>query len=365
MQLLAPEESFAGCEEKWTAPPEHVWAPGVSMDDLNEGYYPDVEDIERFVTEEQSLVRIGDSPYFADMIQEKKDVFLWLPLLEQKPDWVRMAQGIGDCVSWGWELGGTAFLYGERKLGTADFPLVTGATEPIYGGSRVEARGGKLGGYSDGSYGAAAARWVNNWGFLLRLDYSQETGSSDDNLGEYDKGKAKNWGNFGCGGKDDQGRKDGLLDKFASRYPMQTTAVGTIVELVAAITNGYPVPVCSTVGFGKMRRNSQGVVRASGRWAHCMVILGLRWVNGKPQFRIFQSWGKSCSGPDPGIDHDSVSWCSWWATEEDVARILRAKDSYAITSQEGFVPRKLDWADVRKVGNTPRNPSGPDWVLAS
>lgn len=326
------------------------------------GYSPDAGDIQRFTEQEQQHASLSETPHFASMLTEQRDAFLWLPLIEQLPNWVRGNQGIGDCVSWGWELACTMFLFGLRKLGQADCPLVTGATEPIYGGSRVEARGGRLGGYSDGSYGAAAARWLAMAGFLLRLNYSKETGSADDDLTKYDKSKAKAWGNFGNGGKDDSRDNEGALDQIASRFPVTTTAIKTLTEGIAALMNGYPIPVCSSVGFGRMRRDSQGVVRRSGRWMHCMLIAGLRWVKGKPQFRLFQSWGKSCSGPDPGVDHEPISWCSWWITAEDFQAILRAGDSFAVTGQEGFVPRKLDWTEVRS--HIHNNIVVPDWVLA-
>lgn len=336
------------------------------------GYTPDLADIERFVQDELPLRSLGESPWYGDMRAraERRDAFLWAPLLEQLPTWRRGAQGIGDCVSWGWELGGTAFLYGLRKLGEVDMPLVTGATESIYGGSRVEARGGRLGGWSDGSYGGAAARWLNQWGFLLRLDYSSETGSADDDLRKYDSKRAKSWGNYGCGGADDEGRDKGQLDQIARRYPMTTTAIRTTDELAAAVANGYPVPTCSGVGFGNRgrfhtQRNADGVARIAMGWNHCEVFWGLRWVGGKPQFRMCNSWGKCASGPDPGIDDEAVSLASWWVVEEDAARILRAKDTFAITGADGFVPRSLDWTYVSTNANAPRSPGGPDWVQAA
>lgn len=330
------------------------------------GYTPNVEETERFV-EEQALRTFGESRWYGDMRAEKRDAFLWLPLLEYLPNWLRGNQGIGDCVSWGWELGGTLFIYGERKLGLVDFPLVTGATEAIYGGSRVESRGGKLGGYRDGSYGGAAARWLTEWGFLLRLDYSKDTGVAEHNLTEYSSKKAKAWGNFGCGGADDEGREKGLLDQQAALYPMTTTAIRTTEELAAALMNGYPCPTCSGIGYGNKgkfhsARNADGVVRISGGWNHCELFCGVRWVNGRPQFRLANSWGKCASGPDPGIDDPAMSYCSWWVTEEDAQRQLNARDTFAITGSEGFVPRKLDWTDVRTAGNSDRVPGGPRWV---
>lgn len=352
---IAPE--FAGCTESFAQPGDYG----------HQGYVPDPEATDRFIAS-QALSVLGDSPYFADMIQEKRDAYLWLPLLELLPNWLRGNQGIGDCVSWGWELGVLMYLYGLLKLGLIDMPLVTGATEAIYGGSRVEARGGKRDMGEDGSSGGSAAKWLTKWGYLLRLDYSQETGSPDDDLRVYSAEKAKAWGREGCGGADDQGRRSGSLDRFASRFPITTTAIKTTDQLAAALQNGYPCPTCSGIGFGDRRdkfhvtRNRDGTANRGQSWNHCELWAGVRWVNGRPQFRQVGSWGKFVSGDDPGIGHDAISFCSFWVDERTTQLILDQGDTFAVTGFTGFIPRKLDWTDVRTAANSDRLPSGPSWV---
>ena len=87
------------------------------------------------------------------------------------------------------------------------------ASESIYGGSRVEARnrpeGG--GGWSDGSYGGAAAKWLRDWGVVYRQPFA-DLGYD---LTNYSAERAKNWGNYGNGVQGDKGR----LDKLAKRHP--------------------------------------------------------------------------------------------------------------------------------------------------
>lgn len=314
----------------------------VSLDG-NFGYVPNREGTKRFI--ESLPIRSFSEVDAMRSRTARKDVNLWLPLLEVKPDWVRHAQAIGDCVSWGFELCCTMVLAIQARLGNCEW-ITEAATEAIYGGSRVEADGGRLGGYRDGSYGGAASKWLRDWGCVLRLDYSKETGIADHDLTRYSGDKAKEWGNFGCGGRDDAGREDGKLDLIAKRYPVTLAPVTTTEEAAVAIENGYPIAVCSGVGFGQMKRNADGVVGASGSWSHCMMYGGVRWRNGKPDFRQFQSWGKSCSGPDPNVDHNAVSDCSWWTNERDAARQLNADDSFAISFIDGFPPQKLDWAET-------------------
>lgn len=308
----------------------------------NFGYIPDRAGTKRFV-ESLPIRSFSETPAFQN--RDRKDVNLWTPLLEVNPDWKRGAQGIGDCVSWGFELCCTMTLAIQAKLGLSEW-IAEAATESIYGGSRVEADGGRLGGYSDGSYGGAAAKWLSNWGCVLRLDYSKETGIAEHNLLVYSSDKAKAWGNFGCGGKEDAGRADGKLDNIAKKFPVKLAPVRTTEEAAVAIENGYPIVVCSGVGYGRMARNADGVVSASGRWSHCMMFGGVRWRAGKPDFRQFQSWGKSASGPDPGIDSQAVSDCSWWTDERDTQRQLDADDTFAISFVDGFPPQKLDWAET-------------------
>lgn len=269
----------------------------------------------------------------------KKDAYLWLALLAVLPNWRRGAQGIGDCVSWGAELASTMLMALQHVKGVSRF-VAEAATEPIYGGCRVEALGKRSGGWSDGAFGAAAAKWMRDWGVLLRVPYAQETGNQEHDLTRYDKERAKNWGNYGCGGQHDQGK----LDAMAKLFPCQhVVACKSALEAAAAIANGYTVTIASMAGYGDMRRDSRGIVRRSGQWAHQMMLGGVRWVAGEPLFRCFQSWGaKSASGPDPGIESEAISGCSWWITAEDLEWICKSGDCWVIGDVHGLPPQSID-----------------------
>src|SRR5690606_9024346 len=137
---------------------------------------------------------------------DKVDTFLYRSLYKAHKhkfgtDWKVGSQGIGDCVSWGWAHAvdiHTAVLWGHGEI--SDWKPA--ATESIYGGSRVEASGRSRGGYSDGSYGGAAAKWVRDWGIVFRERYD------DHDLTVYSSTRAKAWGNFGNGGEGDNGKLD-------------------------------------------------------------------------------------------------------------------------------------------------------------
>jgi hypothetical protein len=301
---------------------------------------------------------------------EQRTTLLFLPLLKHHPKWRRGSQGIGSCVGWGAEWCATSLMAVEAELGTARF-VGEAATEPIYGGCRVESLNKKAGGWSDGAFGYAAAKWLREYGVLIREDYSKQTGNPEHNLTKYVVKKEKDWGNYGCGGQNDKGK----LDEVARMHPIKNVSqVNTVEEAIAAVSNWYPISIASMAGFGEMRRDANGIVKRVGQWAHQMAIGGIRWRNGKPEFRCVQSWGDSCSGPDPGIeeaiaavpnlriqqpkslilpdieftytatlkDWNPISACSWWITEADMAWILKTGDCWTYSGVHGFEPRTLD-----------------------
>jgi hypothetical protein len=269
-----------------------------------------------------------------------RDVFLWEALLAVYPEWKRGRQAIGDCVSWGHELVLTMILAMAAARGEVEW-IAPVSTIGVYG-LRVDP-GNMKGQGVDGWYGSDAAKALQGWGATLAIDYSAVTGNPDHDLRVYSEQLVRNYATYGVGGKNDQGK----LDVIAKQHPCKgVVPVNTTDELWAAIDAGCPVSICSDVGFGDMERNAEGIVRRSGSWAHCMMIGAKKVTSGGNRLgRIFQSWGKSCSGPDPGINSQAISDCSWWATEDDLNSILRQGDSYAFTSVEGFAQPPYDFAN--------------------
>jgi hypothetical protein len=316
------------------------------------GYRPDQSHTQRFVGA-LPYPRLATALPHLMRQRTKRDVFLWLPLLAVKPSWRRGSQGIGDCVSWGLELACTMLMAMQHVSGQSRW-VEEAATEPLYGFMRVEINGGRprSGKTQDGAAGSHGAQAVKEFGVLCRIDYSQQTGNPEHDLRVYDghevdqdygfTSKARRWGFYGAGGEFDRG----ALDAVAKQYPVEeVTQVRTPEEVAAAIDAGCPVSVASMVGYGNMKRNNEGIVRRSGSWAHQMMIGGVKYTpNGEPLFRIFQSWNKSCSGPDPGIEHAAISDCSWWAVADDVDRMVSQDDSFAFSRVAGFVLPPWDFA---------------------
>jgi hypothetical protein len=306
------------------------------------GWRPDPAGVREFLAElpEPTFARAG-----AETVAKAQgnDTFLYRPAykahqaLYGRP-WIVERQGIGDCVSWGWAHGIFVAQCVDWETGRLANPPPFPSTEAIYGGSRVEARGksgdgaAPVGGWSDGSYGAAAARWVRDWGVV----YREPIGDLD--LRAYSADRAKQWGAYGCGGKGDGGRLDGV----AKRHPATHIAlVTTWGEAAAAIEAGFPVPVASMQGFAHTR-NAQGYAAASGQWAHQMVFVAVRYQrNGSPSDALLclNSWGPNwITGPKWPADMPDGSF---WVERRVVERMLAQEDSFAVGSIAGFGWRDL------------------------
>lgn len=259
----------------------------------------------------------------------------------------------GSCVSFGWALGsyfGQAVDWATGKMPEA--PLLV-ATEPIYGGSRTAARLPPVtfAGWSDGSYGAAAARWVaglkSGQGGIL---YRQKYGEHD--LTEYSIPRSKEWGAYG-------------VPKPIGEAGMKHTARAVALcenwdSLVAALEAGYVVPCCSNIGFAKTNtRDADGFLPRGGSWSHCMLLASVKYArnsgtNGEPKMQaprdgilVINSWGAGwVRGPKHPADQPDGSF---WATRSDIEAILSQSDSFVIGGVNGFAWRDLHhggWLDT-------------------
>lgn len=308
------------------------------------GYTPDPRATRQFLrTLKKPTIRQA-GPDLLRNATEGEPVLLYRALYEAHAahnggaPWRVGAQGIGDCVSWGWAHGADVHLAVKWKLGeTSEWKPA--ATEAIYGGSRVEARCGSdscKGGWGDGSYGGAAAKWGKTWGIVFRQPYD---GYAFD-LTTYDSRRAKQWGNYGCGGDGDNGRFDGI----AKQHPIDVALVESFEEAAAAIASGYPVPVCSGRGFSS-QRDDQGFCRPSGSWSHCMCFIGVRYD--RRGLLCLNSWGTNWVG-GPKWPEDQPDG-SFWVDAATATAMLNGGDSFAVSAYKGFPYRDLkhgDWVHV-------------------
>jgi len=231
-------------------------------------------------------------------------------------------QGIGDCV-------GQAAALGVDILSAVEIVIknqperwvAKAATEPIYGGSRVE-----VGNYTsgEGSTGHWAAQWLSQYGVLLRQEYPGW------DFSVYDPALASQFGTQGCPDE---------LEPIAKLHPIKKAALCTTYEdLCDSIYNGYPVMVCSGVGFGRSNwtRDSEGfLTRKRDPWWHAMLFAGYDDSYRRPGALCFNSWGDWVVGPTRGPQPRGT----FWIDAETVDAMLKQSDSFAFSDFAGFPSR--------------------------
>jgi len=226
------------------------------------------------------------------------------------------SQEIGDCTSFGHGHGNDLLqcISIGLKLGITSFQ--ESDTEFIYGASRETA--GILKG-PDGSYGAATVKAMQQMGMISRAMMGE--------AGPYSGARAKAWGT--------NGPPAAVKEQAASFKLGGAALVSDWDEYVRAIQNGYPVTVCSQLGF-TTTRDAQGFCLAQGSWGHCMVFAGVRFD--RPGGCILQSWGPTVpSGP---CTMGQPSW-SFWVDRPTVESMLAEGDSWALSNTPGFTPQVL------------------------
>jgi hypothetical protein len=254
------------------------------------------------------------------------DVFLGHYLLKVNPHWQRGRQEIGSCVGWGWSLSCDTLaacdilLRGERE--SFGGRVLEAGT---YGFSRVEARGQKSNNGGDGSYGAAAAKAVTKYG-TLHCGQTYDGKSFEKSSGALER----DWGRNGV--PDD-------LESFAARHKVgEVTVVQNFNDVAKAISNGFPVAVCSGLGFNMTLRD--GWLRQSGSWAHCQMICGVRFGD-RPGAFVENSWGDCYEGTVDQALPVQFQRSGGWVDADVIDRLIAGDDSYALAGYQGFAPNLL------------------------
>lgn len=305
------------------------------------GYQPDPVGVRQFLGELQQ-------PTFAQAGSEAvkkskgRDVFLYRDCIEAyqrvygKP-WQCWDQGnAGTCVSFAFGLGCQTALAVDAAMGKNKPPRQV-ATEPIYGGARTFGMNQATHFGGDGATGFGAARWISGkcktpgvGGVLFRDRY----GSID--LTSYSIPLSREWGARGVPLE---------LAKLAHQNRAYSVAqVTTWDELASALESGYPVAICSQVGYGPIprTRDELGFVSRGSSWSHAMLAWGIRHAangGGRDGALIQNSWNVNWVR-GPKWPHDQPEG-SFWASRADVEAAIRQGDSWAISGTT-FDYRDLD-----------------------
>jgi len=268
---------------------------------------------------------------------------LWLPYLPAYKHWPKMwpcpGQTTGDCVSHAGKNAGLVLMGVEIEIGQPDevtgkaegWPVVTAeaeaqgvvACENIYG-----ARGWR----GQGANCSTLQQYVTSeGGIMLRQNYP-ELGID---FTRYDASIGIRWGGSGV--------------------PSDVTAEGAKHRIRAGtncqnhevcrdyLANGYPIWVCSGLGWSSSR-DENGYSRRSGSWSHSWIVMGYddrpetKQKYGFPLFLYNHDWDRWNSGGRRimGTTED-IPEGSFWAD----ARLLDSCDCTAMSNFNGFPARML------------------------
>jgi hypothetical protein len=322
----APVEAAARKVAEAAPPGEHDAKPELAF-----GWSPPTNDESIAVADRTRTTHFDDTPAGKAVLDSSDDVFLWravrmalnlppnkYPNVNQNP--------VGCCVGCGWKHGldvAQAVQITQEGLPN-ELRLI--AVESIYGGSKIQVGQGRIRG--DGSSGDWANKAAKQYGMLAMQAYPE----ANVDLTTFSPARARQWGNSGI--------PKALLDDAAEHRATNTALVKTIADVDKALRQGYPIAVCSDVGFEGMRRDAQGFIRRSGTWGHCMMFCGIRGGE-RPGVFCMNSWGDQAhTGPSYPED---MPVCGFWIDMNTVGQMVAQMDSYAIAAVDGFPARKIHW----------------------
>lgn len=279
----------------------------------------------------KAVVATFANPYFGDsgskLVQAAKDEDALLYKAFEKatgrPWQAHDQNGTGCCVGEG-NSGAVELLSAiEIALGEQDQEFKPISAAAVYALAREV--GHDLGN-QDGAVGADAAKALMTFG-ALSCEEASDTDGRDGTAKEHGA-LAKKWGRTGLPSE---------LKKLAKGHLVKTASqVRTPEEVRAALVNGYPVTICSSVGFEPFRRDADGFCKPGGTWPHCMFIGGYR--ADKKGFLVFQSWGSSSPPGPKALDQpDGTFWITWTACQ----RIVTTGECYALSAFDGYKSRDL------------------------
>lgn len=268
---------------------------------------------------------IGDMP-ISDL---PKEVALWkfFSKVAGSPVWKIENQGsVGSCVSFGTCRAIEASNVVEIANGEPEtFKYL--CRPIVYGGSRVEANGGRAAFRSDGSTGSLAAKWSTLWGNL-----PQEKIAGFD-LSIYTPSLCREWGATGV---------PNALETYCKEHPTRAcTLVTNVEEAQKALANGYGINVCSSQGFNT-KRSADGICAPSGTWNHSMCITGYTHIKDVLYFFIENSWGAYMGDKNPAPLGANIA--TFLAKGDVVNSMLARRDSFAYAGFKGFIRNDLDWS---------------------
>ena len=240
-----------------------------------------------------------------------------------KPCIVSTQQGsIGSCVGNAEARDLDALAAIEIELGgESEFFKTTFSPDGLYGLGREI---GNMLGPRDGLYGSAIAKAVREWGTLHQMPYDSV------DLSTYTVERCRKYGRYGVG--------DALKQIAKEHLCVHAARVNSGDEGWSLIGSGYTINQCSNIGW-QGDRDSEGIIKRSGSWAHSMAATSRRTTSGGNRIvLIHNSWGNDWA---KGPYWEDMPWGSFWISLSDFDAAIRQNDSFAHAKYDGFMARTL------------------------
>ena len=266
---------------------------------------------------------LGDTPLGSVSISELPTEWLGWRIWKaaSRSEYPDLAQGpVGLCCGFG-AVKALMILMASEILNGDNEGIRIPSPEITYAVSRVNVMG--WGGWQDGSTGAAVGKALRDFGAA-----PMEVVEGVD-LSKYDPQRGRTYGARGI--------PKALFPFMAQHKVAEITRVSNFDDYCRAMAGtGSGVILASSIGFNG-RRDADGVIKASGRWNHCMTGMGFR-LGRRPGGFIDNHWTKNYH--TGGLSHPDMPKTGFWADADDMDRILRQGDSWALAGLSGFQPKK-------------------------
>lgn len=231
-----------------------------------------------------------------------------------------------QCVSFGAK-NATEYLSCCDMLMRKDREQFKPVFPPYYYGTGRVYVGGWDNDYSDGSLGSYMAEAVKKYGTLF---------SDEKDVPKYSGSVAKEFG-----------AKRLLLDRWkptAIKYLVKDTAqINSWEDLVTAITNGYPCPTASSIGYN-MEPSSDGFHKQTDSWSHQMCFIGVDDNDKDPYALLLNSWGDSHGHLKDFDNGEDLPTGVLRVRRADALKHIKAKETYAYSQFDGFPTQRIEQA---------------------
>lgn len=251
-------------------------------------------------------------------------------------------QFIGSCVGVGGAKAyqnaavGDVFHRGDAEEVKPCFPFATwGVGREIAG----------LGGRGDGSWGAAQAQAVEEFGQLAWDHPKMPKPSSSDGWMKYSATVEREW----SWPRQWPVSRSELAADALSASIQSVVKIGSTDEAARLAAQGYGLTQASMFGLASNTalKVDQGFLMGgwTGSWSHQMSISGYATHPSRGRIWWIQNQWGDCHGHCPTMAPKGVTG-GFWIDDATFARIIRAGETFGHSNTKGFPKRKIKWGNL-------------------